>query len=846
MENIQKLELKELSQIQSQLFTVEQLLGSQHSKQEQLTNEMLSHSNDVICELRLLYLVRSTILSIESEDISKIFKSQTLQGLSFSALEYCPSFFDSNLLNHYMTFISFLRLNPSILAKLFFNFSILKPNLINYLAYSVFLTLFQQGWCVEEDNLLFETLKYFSINQFQKNNISNSFKSISLNNTLNSPQVILNSLEPFSTFLTAYLFNCSSFSYLQCALSQIVQILHSSSSLRDKHNVFIKNSQNQKIATFGYWEVICEHALICFNSLINCFELLPLGVSLLFKFIRENFEDGENHCILLFFESFVNRALDNPSILGLVPWHPGSSEWSPSKDISSVFRSKYNHLLKSSFYHPLRDILDTIQSFQEFDFIIFFDKLTNNNLKPNLLISEKELLNTNPNFPKELIITGRDLCLLHEAAVLIPENNFIEDNKLLEQFQRTTNRLGNIPQMNELALEHFRIVLQRPKEITAAAKLLRTKSLFSTNLSNNSKFSLKDPFAEYFCDIISTLPSFHEFINYLHPKSLQEFLEQMRILSPHFLPEKSLLQTDVVLFYSLSNKDEVSNLIPRLLSVTDERHTRAMEAADKTSSLRTQHQRVSNALDIVKTMRENVQSYLLFNLSIVLVRNDLNYQFQLTMSKSYNFINNINIFNEETIRLIDFTINKTLEYGLSHNHSIQISRILFFKVTDHITFQRFLLSDLNIWKKSTIISKIIEINRNEIIQQLLEGWIEEFNLRKKYLSRASELLGHIKSNSGVSVILYYCIEVVSLVTLMTKQCKNLKFDPCILWILTFTNTRHIYGIHKFISHFLLGNNAIDNLLNSKEIQNLGVFSSSVCMLLRLCEKYDKRIDKTWD
>jgi len=838
-------ELECLSQIQTKLFTVEQLLGSQHSKQEQLTNDMLTFSNDVVCELRLLSLVRSSIVGDESEDIGKIIKSQTLQGLSFSALEYCPSFFDSNLLNHYMTFISFLRSNPSILSRCFYHFSVNQPKKKIYAAFSVFLTLFQQGWCVEEDSLLYETMKNFAIYQFEmeKKAAITDITGVK-KEPLISASSILSHLEPLSSFVTAYLFNGASFSYLQCALSHIVSVLHSSSALRDLHTVF-ENDQGT-IATHKYWLKIIDHAAQCIDSLISCFELLPSGVSSLFKYIRNHPDGGDGRCILLFFESFVNRALDNPSVLGLIPWHPGSSEWSPSKDISTVFRAIYCDLLPSKFFHPLKLVFDTFESFKTIDLNRFLDILTNNDSVHSVLMTEKELLNTNPNFPKELVITGKDLCILHEAALSFPISESDIEQKILDTFNRTIQRLGKVPEENELALEHFRIVLQRQKEITAAAKLIKTQSLFAISPSSSPKNSVKDPFAEYFCDIIALLPSFNEFISFLEPNNAMEFLHQMRLLSPHFMPEKSLLQADAVLFFSVQNSGKISDLLNRITVVTENRHTRAMEAADKTSALRTQHQRISSALLTVKTMRENVQSYLLYKISIALLRNDLNRVFQLSMSKSYHFLTNLDVYNQVSMQLMDFATSKTSELGLNTLHISQILRILFFQLTNHVTFQRFNLSDRTYWKRSIIIKTIIESNRESLSRALVESWSDEFELRKKYLLRASDLLGNIKSNSGVSVVLYYVIETISLVTLMTKQCKKLKFDPCILWVLVNAEVKHIYGIGKFVKHFLLGNSTVDTLLSASEIQSLGVFSSSICMLLRLCEQYDKRINGNWD
>ncbi|OHT03740.1 hypothetical protein TRFO_06578 [Tritrichomonas foetus] len=834
--------LQKLSNVQSQLFTVEQLLGSQHSKQEQLTNEMLGFSTDLICELRLLSLVRSHIIRNKATEVESIVKSQFLKGLSFSALEYCPSFFESNMLNHYMTFISYLRTHTNILAQCLYYFSLSNPKKINTIAYSVFLTLFQQGWCLEEDSLLSDTLIAFASLQFNNDTrFDPGFKDDVIKPSLSNPIIILNDLEPLASFVTSYLFNGASLSYLQCSLSNVVNILLSLSSLRDMRNNFKTDLKSGKCASFMYWEVICEHAVICYDSLIRCMELLPSGVFSLFKYIKSTDTDNER-CILLFFESFVNRALDNPAVLGLVPWHPGYAEWSPLHDVASVFRSKYCRFVPSTFQKPLKKVLSIIPSYQKIDVELFIEKLTSHVIGSSI-ISECELLSTNPSFPKELVITGRDICLLHSTALSYMDNleTPIDDSDL---FIRIVRRLGNVPAINNLAHEHFRIVLQRQKEITAAAKRLRTKSLFSidNSLTTITLSCDRDPFAEYFCDIIATLPSFEECINSLQPSNVSDFIKHIRILIPNFLPEKQLLQADAVLYFAMNTPSGSIDLIPRISTVTDLRHNRAMDAADRTSSIRTQHQRISSSLSIVEAMRSNVQGHILLNVSNELIRNELNAPFKAAMSKSTKILKSISKFNITLMELTEVAKKVTADFGLSQVHSAQIVRFLFFRMTDHITLRSYLSNDQIVWRRSVIISKIIESHFNELLENAIQPCKDAFNLRKKYLERAKDLLGHIKQNSGISVCLFYVVETIGLITELTTQCKQtLSFDSCILWILISSELKHVYGLGKFISHFLLGNSLLDTILSSNEIQHLGVFCSAVGMLLNNCKSFDQRI-----
>lgn len=837
--------LKNLAEIQAKLLTFQELLESQNNKQTQLTSEMLNFSSDVICELRLLSLVRSQIMKNDHVNVNRLVKSQMLKGLTFSNLVYCPAFFDSNLLNHYMTFISFMRSDPAVLAKSLYHYSKLHPELTFHLAYSVFLTLFQQGWCVEEDHLLYLTLKEFADYQFQLqetieiNNNPPKTENFTLRPPLTSPAMVLQALEPFASFVTSYLFNCCSLSYLQSALSQTITIVHSLSSLRESHNNFTTSPNSDKLAPYAYWTTICQHAKYTFNSLINSFELLPSGVALLFNHIRNHPQGGDKACILLFFESFVNRALENPAVLGLLPWHPDSNDWSPLKDIAVVFRAKYLDLLPSTFLKPILGILESIPEFQALNFNSFIDALTDTKCPNTSMISEKELIYTNPLFPKELVITGRDICSLHKAALSLPEEF------KSASYKQAMARLGEIPEENEAALEHFRIVLQRQREITAAAKLIRQQSLFSINEDKNS-LKRSDPFAEAFCDSIATLPSFINFIDYLHPSDAVSFLDQMRILTPHFLEEKDWVEADSVLYYAVHSSGPIESFLPRIDAVTEMRNTRAMEAADRSSSINTQHQRISDALKMVLNMRENVQSYLVFNIATSLVHENLQQSFQMAMFPSHAFLTNIDTFNNSTALLLRETNAVATNIGINPNHTALIARVLFFKMTDHVTFISFIKGEKAIWKNSTIINQILKQHQKEMIEKVTNSWREAFELRRVYIERAADLLGHIRGTSGISVMLYYVVEMIVTVTELTKNCKELSFDQCILLVMIMTKMNHIYGANKFIAHFLLGNNSVDTLLTAAENQYLSVFSSAVCMLNRLCSEYDKRITSEWD
>ena len=271
-----------------------------------------------------------------------------------------------------------------------------------------------------------------------------------------------------------------------------------------------------------------------------------------------------------------------------------------------------------------------------------------------------------------------------------------------------------------------------------------------------------------------------------------------------------------------------------------------MEAADKTSALNTQFEQLSEALRITAKFRMNVQSYLLYNISMSFLNESLSQQFQIAMSKSYNFLSDVEAFTKTTMRLIDDAANLSISYKLSDDHISQIVRIIFFKMTEHLTLERYELTDKKVWKRSIILKNIIKDKKTEINKQILQGWEDEFELRRKYLERTVDLLGHIRSKCGLSVLLYYINEAVALVKELVKQCKGLSLDLSILWVVINSQPHYLYAVKKLFDQFFMKNSFCDTLLSSSEIQHLGVFSSAICLLLRTCEEFDKRITTDWD
>jgi hypothetical protein len=119
------------------------------------------------------------------------------------------------------------------------------------------------------------------------------------------------------------------------------------------------------------------------------------------------------------------------------------------------------------------------------------------------------------------------------------------------------------------------------------------------------------------------------------------------------------------------------------------RDTWTLRATDRTCSLRSQYQRLSSALDLIKTTRANLQSHLNLELAEVLMKGELAPAMKDAMLHGHEFISSVDVFQNVVFKLA--TTAKTIVGSfVSEANSAQICRILFVKLTAHVAFRRFL------------------------------------------------------------------------------------------------------------------------------------------------------------
>lgn len=830
--------LETLAIEQMRLVSIEELIVKQMSRGGALISDMTNCSQQLICDLRLLSLVRCKIMKGSCRNVMSILESQTFQGLKFASMQYCPDFVEPNQLNQCQSLVTFFRANCDVLARVLLRYSKLKPSKCHNLAFSCFLALFQQGWCVEEDDLIAKVL--LKMADFQRSENAETAFSNNLSGTrkllypLSSPQCSLAKLEPFATFVAAYLFNSSSLAYLQSALAPIIIELQSLSHLCEIRNKFVL-FRASCVFPVEYWKQICHFALQIYTRLMTCLDLLPPGVFVLFSGLKELGYDLK----LVFFEAFINQALDNPAVVGLLPWHPSHEGWHPSCDIANVFRSKFATTLKSKRYSSLVNVLNEFDSYQQINLDLLTDKLAQIRQGPfPAILKESELLLTNPNFPKEMVLSGNTIRILHEAAMAADVG--------CPQLDSIVQRLKFDVTTGSVMKEHFKMVVIRRSSPCPPIEG-RQLSLFARSPSNDLLRHPDDHFAQSLCRVLSRLPAFSILTKSFAPSSLSDFFSKIATLLPLFVPADELLASQVVVWMAKQEACDPSSLVAKISRFAEMRETRVMLITDEVVCLQTQQLAMENALNIVRKMRKNVQSHVLLSVADMLMENNMKGIFAEIMKRCHQYISDVAIFAEDARTVVNSSRKAISQITPNRDCAGAITRIMFFRLAETITFGKYIKTNQVNWKRSIIITKILERHCEQMLNSLYTEH-PAIQSKHKYLTQASNMLGHIRNSSGFSAVIHTVFETINIVKTLVANCDDINIDECMTVTLLTSRAKHPFLISKFLQHFLLdslSDGFLECLFTSDEIVSMSVIPSSVLIILDMCREYDHRISREW-
>jgi hypothetical protein len=324
-------------------------------------------------------------------------------------------------------------------------------------------------------------------------------------------------------------------------------------------------------------------------------------------------------------------------------------------------------------------------------------------------------------------VSGADLVLLHAAA--------LHAKPLLssDAVRVSIDSLGEMTATRSRDLKkHFRIVITR-RGVANRAGEARLPSLFSPRPILDPIAALGDPYASLLCDILANLPKIE------NVPSVTELLARLRAIAPLFLDQKFAGQAEPVLWYATSIVPTQESLVARIGAVVDDRDLITLRATDKVCGLQSQHQRVNFWLAAVRAMRANLQTHLNLFLTEIFVKGPLCQAMKEAIVHVNEFATDIGGFQRAALNVMKVAHSLAGD-KLSETGRSQISRVLFYKLTEQLTLKRYLQQDQPIWKKSIIINTAMEQAKAQLLERIAKAGSEVFVLKKSYLTRASELL----------------------------------------------------------------------------------------------------------
>ena len=271
---------------------------------------------------------------------------------------------------------------------------------------------------------------------------------------------------------------------------------------------------------------------------------------------------------------------------------------------------------------------------------------------------------------------------------------------------------------------------------------------------------------------------------------------------------------------------------------------------EQISNLADQLNLIKNALENISTTYNNVHTHLLTRLCDSLIEEDFFELFQKMMMQANQFLLDFSLYSKAIQSFLKESSDFLDSYKLPEEKKYFINRILFTRLSSHITFGRYCSTVLqtqnqNIRKKSYIVVNLIEAKSKIILDSNPIFQTPVFVSFQKYLVQAKCLLDRINCHSSISEVLYFLIESLTIIQKLLKLSKNkLQFDDCIVWILLNSKQRQHILISTFILQYAIKGNYLKYILLPKEVELISLDPSAVLILLEILSKYDPQI-KEW-
>lgn len=710
-----------------------------------------------------------------------------LSDTNFKKQNFTQAFNNSSFSNQITYYIMFLRENMHYTASLFYH-SIREHKInIRFVAFSTIPTLFQQGWCMEEDLLWSSFLgKYMKL-------ISSETKT-----RLNSSV-----FEPITAFLLQSLAN----DFLQLSVLPDLRVLAHDNTVAHDRIKFTFNGLN--LVPKEYIQKLYQTATLILEKMVNNLSHIPLSVRNLFSNATKlHFQieaekiSGINCAVFIFLNCCLIPALKEPHLIGL---NTDGCEQFILDDLANLFFFSNFQTIKMA-----PPVILTFLSMLDSSVLQVTNMVSNlvasSRHESSIEIHEKLLLELGE-IPKRALFMPYDLYFIHMA--------FKNSHKFAK---KALSRHGKESLKSFDFLFNIDLELKKPQAYNMFYVMMKQAEMVE-----------RDPSVNFSQLNASSQKSFNYIFSELQPVLFLNKDDQIRsVLEFALVLAYKNLDTKLVaaLLCVLDKMDNNPNIMREFLEFLVQKKEKVLELSNK-KDINIQmelneikHMNKRNE-DISQKLTMTSYRMLIWILIQKIAFNNLSY-FDEHID---DFINDNNEFEKFIVKISkkfnSFIDSRFTAEKFNKDRKEQcvafFEKILYIFLVDRIPYERFV--QLHEFKFKFLLSN----NVNTIIQEIepiLTG------NRKKYTDKAIRLLNKAHNSNTVSKIVYLINRMINVVLTLVDDQSEEKVLAITGFIITKTSIEKSIQLYEFISHFYPTNEKLIDPIGSEDISKWEIFASA--------------------
>ncbi|KAK8900351.1 hypothetical protein M9Y10_002677 [Tritrichomonas musculus] len=797
----QQLSLKEL------ILLYQSKLRSSSSHKSQVTEESLDALYKLQNALRQTSVLYNAICNSDPIQLCALLLSGNISSMSKVKKPYFTrAFSNKSFVNQSTYLIAFLRENLHFTANLFFKAIDTKAVDPKFLSFSTIPTLFQNGWCVEED-LLWSTFLTCYLRLMERTVLSDH----------NSPLFY-----PFKAFFLQKL----SLDYLQLALASDLQSFVDDKDITSLRVHFEFDAIN--MVPKLYMNRIHQSAKNIINKLNFYENRIPLSIRRLLAHISSsqitiNKVTYRDINVANFF--FVNccllPVLSEPYMIGL------DTTTTPQfvfDDLYNLFFYSNHSNLKPPSCFTLTKVINP----EEFQTSKLVDSLIQSaNLEPISEFHESLFQLMSDRYQKTITFMPLDLYYIHVAFVKF-SNAFadaLDENgtKSLHSFDFLMNIAPEVNQEQQYNMFTQQIkTLALPPRSFVPKKFTPMERCYKTALSNISVLLFDSVGDE---------------------KAMEFELQKVKQQKPS--ETEFAVALEITLKSYRKDSSEIRNFLITQIETLDKVQNSNNELATDIKLTYNEMQSLYKRTLLLCTRLASVAIRMLIN---YLIRNYyLTSVAYIDTHKSKYALSGVDFFNlynnilRSSAKIIQKTVKcDKVDPDMSKISIVKFNNILYFTLLDRISITSFIESREDQGKIiAAIISQMKWQSDTRVQEALAAAQTLTETSKLNILMRGVEVLIGAVNSSSISMAVHLILQAITTVLSAVEGSSESVKLGCVIWVILHSNIEMLFYIHKFISHFYSGSLQLVDICGNENPKFWKFFAYAIDLLTKSPEPAKK-------